>query len=227
MLMKCPVRVLLAGSLLAIAVPAVAQTPAPSPMAAASEPASIWYLGLNTGPAVVERFGGVFGLEGGRRLTESLDAVAELTWTSNVVTNRQLGLVDTLAVELGRLQGAPASGSMKVPALYGGLGLRWRFDLSGKFRPYVIGTLGGTRTNRKPTITLDGVDVTGTADQYGVTLGQDVIGRYASFTISGGLGFIMNRDPYYFDFGVRLASIHESEQTANAARLVLGAGYRF
>jgi hypothetical protein len=212
------------GALMLVAQSAAAQTPAP---AAAPETATQWYLGINTGTATVENFSGIFGLEGGRRLSPSLDAVGELVWTGNVVTNRQLGLMSTLAGEVGRLQGAEASGSMTVPAFYAGLGLRWTFDRTGRFQPYVIGTIGGTRTNLKPSITLDGADITGTAAQYGVTLGKDAIGTYNNFTASYGLGLLMERAPWYFDMGVRLATIHEQDQNANAARLVLGAGYRF
>ena len=39
-----------------------------------------------------------------------------------------------------------ASSDVKVPAFYGGVGVRWVFENSGLFRPYVIATVGAART---------------------------------------------------------------------------------
>jgi hypothetical protein len=42
-------------------------------------------------------------------------------------------------------------------------------------RPYVILTLGGREHRPQAHSDLDGTDITGTANQYGLTLGNDVI----------------------------------------------------
>jgi hypothetical protein len=214
---------------LAMAQSAAAQTPAPVQTAVPTR----WYAGINFGTAAVEKYSGVFGLEGGwrifpdRPIFRHFDAVGELTWTGNVVTGRQVGVINTLAGELGRLQSGTATGAIKVPAFYAGLGLRYMLDETATFKPYVILTLGGTKTKLKPTLTLNGNDVTGSSTQFGVTLGRDVIGEYNNFTASYGAGFIVDYLPWYFDLGLRVASIHEDDETANAARLVIGGGYRF
>ena len=73
----------------------------------------------------------------------------------------------------------------------------------------------------------NGADVTSTASQYGVTLGQDVIGKYNNMAAEGGFGVLMGVGTFYVDAGLRVLSISEPGQRANVARLVIGGGYRF
>jgi hypothetical protein len=180
-----------------------------------------WYLGVNTGTAVVERFGGVFAGEGGLRVWKSLDLVGELVWTQNAVSRRQLDRVETLARSIG------GSSDMRVPTFYGGLGARWVIEQGGRFRPYFLATIGGARMTQKPALRVNGTDVTGSAAQYGITLGQDVIGKYHHFGAEGGLGVVTGIDTWYFDVGARLLTVNSQNQRTNIARLVLGGGYRF
>jgi hypothetical protein len=205
------------------AAPAEAQSGAATP----AEPIiNSWYIGANTGTAVVERFSPVVGGEAGLRVWKSLDIVAEVAWAQDVVTRRQLDRVGVLAQSLAQSQGAAASGNMKVPGLYAGAGARWVFE-GGTFRPYVLVTVGNAQTERKPTLTLGGADVTGSAAQYGVTLGQDVIGKYNNLATSGGIGILLGVGTWYLDAGARLVSVDSKEQRVNVARVVLGGGYRF
>jgi hypothetical protein len=202
--------------------PAMAQTTGGS-----LAPPPPWYLGASGGTGVVEKFGGAAGAEGGLRIAPNLDAIGELAWGSNTATARQLGKVDTLAAELGRLPGATAEGTMKVPVFYGGLGLRYVIDRGWRIRPYVMGSVGAARITLEPTITLAGADVSNSLAQYGVTLGQDVIGKYNRAAGTGGVGILLDIGAWYVDTGVRLTSISGEEQRSNWSRLVLGGGRRF
>ena len=186
-----------------------------------------WYLGLNTGSAVVEKFGGVVAVEGGMRFWRNLDIVGEIGWVQNTVSARQIDKIDTLARSIAASQGGTASANLKAPATFSGIGGRWVLEDSGRFRPYFLVTLGGAKVNLKPTLALNGVDVTSSVSQYGVTLGQDVIGKANHFASQGGIGVIgALGTSFYYDVGARLLSIN-ADQRVNVARIVVGGGYRF
>jgi hypothetical protein len=206
--------------------PAAAQAPASSNVPSGPIVNS-WYLGANAGGAAVQNVGATFGVEGGVRVWKNLDAVGELAWVQDASARRQIGKVATLATTVAAAQGGVASSSLKVPALYGGIGVRWVFELSGKLRPYVVATVGGAKTELQPTISLNGANVTNSLSQYGVTLGQDVIGKYNNLATEEGIGVVMGVGTYYFDGSLRVLSIAEAGQRANVVRLVVGGGYRF
>jgi hypothetical protein len=207
------------------AIPAVAQT-VPATSVPAGPLLNSWYIGASTGTAVVEKFGGVVSVEGGLHYRRNLDLIGEIGWVQNSVSASQIDKVATLARSIAS-QGGSASGSLKAPATFSGLGGRWVIESSGKFRPYFLVTLGGAKVNLKPKLTLDGTDVTGNAAQYGVTLGRDVIGKQSHFATEGGIGVLSAfGQSWYVDLGARLLSIN-ADQRVNVARLVLGGGYRF
>jgi hypothetical protein len=186
-----------------------------------------WYVGVNTGAAVVEKFGGVVGVEGGLRFWRNLDLIGEIGWVQNSVSARQVDKISTLARSIATSQGGTASGSLKAPATFSGLGGRWVLEDAGRFRPYFLVTIGGAKVNLKPTLTLDGANVTSTASDYGVTLGQDVIGKSNHFATEGGIGVLTGFGTnWYADLGARLLSVN-ADQRVNVARIVIGGGYRF
>lgn len=217
-------RALVTVAVLAMAVPAAAQT---TGAGVPAEPiVNSWYLGVNSGTAVVEKFGAVAGLDGGLRVWRNLDVIADLVWVDNAVSRRQVDLINTVADAIGQTQGGGAEGSLRVGVRYGGVGVRWVFEAS-KIKPYVLMTVGGAHINREPTLTLRGADVTNSTGQYGLTLGQDVIGKYKGSGASAGVGVVMGLGPAYVDLGVRVLSVSEDGTRANVSRLVLGGGYRF
>jgi hypothetical protein len=208
----------------AMAAPAAAQTTAAGSPSAPI--VNLWYVGANTGTAVVDKFGGVAGVEAGIRVWRNLDVVAEGVWITNAVNARQRDSAAVIARYLEQTQNAGVSGSVKVPAFYGGIGGRWVFEQTGRFRPYVLVTVGGAHTNIKPSFSLGGANVTGALGQYGVTLGRDLIGKYNDPAVGGGFGMLMAYHRWYFDVGARLIHIG-GDNRSNASRLVLGGGYRF
>jgi len=209
------------------ATPAPASAQTPSTASQSSPVVNAFYIGANTGAAIVEKSGGTFGLEGGVRVWKSLDVVGELSWMTNIVGRRQLDLISSVGTFV-KSNGTAATGDMKVPAFYGGAGVRWVFEQVGMFKPYGIVTFGGAKYELKPTLTLNGTNVTDTTAQYGVTLGQDVIGEYTAGVVSGGMGVLVKyRDNWYIDGGVRITSLDEKDQRANVVRVLIGGGYRF
>jgi hypothetical protein len=208
---------------------AVAQTPAPPPQPSGPS-VNLWYIGANTGVAVVEKTGGIVGGEAGFRVWKNLDLVGELVWMQNVVTRSQLDKANTIANYLSTTQGQPATSNVEVPATYWGLGARWVFEQVNfaRMRPYVLATFGSGHTEIKSTFSLAGSDVTGSLPQYGVTLGSDLTGKSNHFAVDSGGGVVATWGAsWYSDVGFRVVSIGGEDQRTNVMRLVVGGGYRF
>jgi hypothetical protein len=212
-----------AVTLAGAAAPAAAQaTQQPAPT-----PETRWFAGVNTGGAGAEKFGPVFGGEVGYRLWKNLDVMVEGVWFGNLVTERQLDSAATIADFIGSTQGGSTSSEVDVPTNYFGVGLRWVFEQNARFKPYAIFQLGGARLDKQPTFTLNGADITDTLPNFGVTLGEDLIGQSREAAVGGGFGMVVPfRESWYFDAGLRFLSIGGDDRT-NVTRLVLGGGYRF
>lgn len=227
--MKHWLRAALVGVLTLVPLPAVAQTPAQPSQQPSGPSVNLWYIGANTGVAVVEKSGGIVGGEGGFRVWKNLDLVGEIVWMQNVVTRAQLDKANTIASYLSTTQGQPATSNVEVPATYWGLGARWVFEQVhlARMRPYFLATFGSGYTNIKSTFTLGGADVTGSLPQYGVTLGSDLAGKSNRFAVDTGGGVVWAFGSWYTDFGVRLVSLGGQDQRTNVARVVVGGGYRF
>lgn len=227
--MKHSLRAALVGVLTLVPLPAVAQTPARPPQQPSGPSVNLWYIGANTGVAVVEKTGGIVGGEAGFRVWKNLDLVGEIVWMQNVVTRAQIDKASTIANFLSTSQGQPATSNVEVPATYWGLGGRWVFEQVNlaHFKPYVIATFGSGYTNIKSTFTLGGADITGSLPQYGVTLGSDLAGKSYHFAVDTGGGAVYAFGSWYTDVGVRLVSIGGQDQRINVVRLVVGGGYRF
>ena len=73
----------------------------------------------------------------------------------NVVDSGPTGAREPRRPTTGGHAGPPATGDMKVPAIYGGVGVRWVFENSGLVRPYAIVTFGAVETELKPTFRLE------------------------------------------------------------------------
>ena len=95
--MKHSLRAALVGALTFVPLPAVAQTPAQPPPQPSGPSVNLWYIGANTGVAVVEKTGGIVGGEAGFRVWKNLDLVGEIVWMQNVVTRAQLDKANTVA----------------------------------------------------------------------------------------------------------------------------------
>ena len=208
---------------LAVSAPASAQQAGNAP----DEPIiNLWYAGLSTGAAVVEKSSGFIGAEAGARVWRNLDGVASLSWTGNAATGRQIDNINRLASTVER-DGVTASGRIKMPVTYVGAGARWVFENSGRYKPYVMTTLGVARTSLKPEISVNGANITGDANAHNITLGRDLAGKYSRFGVEAGIGFLMGFGPWYLDVGGRVQSISLEDHQVNVAKFALGGGYRF
>ncbi len=219
----------LVGALTLVPLSAAAQTPAPSGAQPAGPSVNLFYIGVNTGVAKVERSSGVFGVEAGARVWKNLDLVAEYSWMQDVVNSHTLSAATTVANSLQTTQGQPATGDAKVPSYYFGAGARWVFEQVhlARFKPYVIATIGDGHTEIKSSFTLNGADVTNQLPQYGITLGQDLAGKYNNFAIDAGGGVVGAWGSWYADVGGRVLSISTAGQQTNVGRFFVGGGYRF
>jgi len=213
-----------AGAVLC-ALPASAQTPAPPPPPAASGTGV--YLGVTGGVGAVQKVGGVLGGELGFRITDMIEVFGEGVWLQNVATRRRLDLAASLATYLQTSQGGAATGTLEIPAVYGGGGARFLFGAPGHIRPYV--TIGGgmARVTLKPAITLKGADVTSSLSTYGVTLGSDLTGELTKPAVSGGIGARIAQGNWHVDVGAGAMSILTEGQATNVLRAGATFGFNF
>jgi Outer membrane protein beta-barrel domain len=218
--------VVFAACLVAWAAPSAAQTPATGSGQASGPTVNLWYLGGNTGVAIVENAGAVVGAEVGFRAWKNLDLLVEGAWMQDLVTRLTLENAQKVANIVQTTQGGAVTSDVKAPTLYGGLGVRWVFENEGKIRPYALVTFGGAKGELQPTFNVNGTE-TSDLKPYGVTLGTDVSGKYTAGAVSYGGGVVMPWNSWYFDAGVRLLTFKNNTERVNATRIVLGGGYRF
>ena len=82
--------VVFAACLVAWAVPSAAQAPATNSGQASGPTVNMWYLGANTGVAIVENAGATVGGEVGFRAWKNLDLLVEGSWMQDLVTRLTL-----------------------------------------------------------------------------------------------------------------------------------------
>ena len=213
--------------------PAWAQTPA-APPPAASNPVSsapivnLWYIGGATGVGVVDSPSVLGSVEGGFRIWKHLDIIGEAGYAGNLATRRELDRAAQIGALLQAQQGSAVTTGVRVPANYAAIGGRWVFESPGRFRPYLVVTVGGASVNLKPKFILNGADVTGSLSNFGVTLGSDLQGSYRPLAIDGGVGMLVPLGSrWYGDGSLRVLRVSTSGQATNSVRIILGVGRRF
>jgi hypothetical protein len=181
------------------------------------------------GTAGVGGAGKTAGLAGGElafRVTDRIDVFGEGIGMQDLVTKPRRDLVTQVANYLAASQGRPVSSSIKVPAFYGGGGLRVRLTTGSRVYPYVSGGGGMARLTLQPMFALGGTDVTASLAQYGVTLGSDVTGTQTKPAVTGGLGVRAVHSRWYLDVGVRVLTVF-TEQRVNFVGVGAGVGFTF
>jgi opacity protein-like surface antigen len=212
--------VMLAGS-------ALAQTAAGPSGEMAGPTVNMWYGGVSTGVAAVDKAGALLSGELGIRTWKHLDLSLEGGWFQNVATQRRSDLAGTLSTFLQQTQGGTATSSVEVPSQYFSINARWVFENQRRLRPYVLGGFGAARVSVNSTFTLNGADVSGSLGQFGVTLGSDLTGHSSHPAFTGGGGVVMPFGKWYTDAGVRVTSIQTDSQSTNVVRLNIGVGVRY
>ena len=220
-------------SVLGIAVPASAQTPAP-PSGSTANPSTaapivnLWYIGGATGVGVVDSASAEGNVEVGMRIWKNLDVLIEGGYAGNLATRREEDHAGTIAGILQAAQGSAVTSSVRVPSSYAAFGARWVFESTSRYRPYVLLSVGGASVSLKPKFVLNGADVTGSLSNFGITLGSDLTGSYRPSAVGGGVGLLMPFGRrWYFDGSIRLLSINTAVQRTNLSRISFGMGRRF
>jgi hypothetical protein len=220
-------------SVLGIALPATAQTPAPpsgstTNTSTAAPIVNLWYIGGATGVGVVDSASAEGNIEAGMRIWKNLDLLIEGGYAGNLATRREEDHAATIAGLIQATQGSPVTSSLRVPSSYAAFGARWVFESTGRYRPYVLLSVGGASVNLKPKFVLNGADVTGSLSNFGITLGSDLSGSYRPSAVGGGVGILMPLGrKWYFDGSIRLLSVNTAVQRTNLSRLSFGMGRRF
>ena len=210
----------IAGALLC-ATPAAAQAP-PAPGRSDGR----LFLGGSAGVGGAGKTGGLAGGELAFRVTEQIDVFGEAVGIQDLVTTPRRALATQVGSYLATSQGRAVSGSIKVPALYAGGGLRIRLTTASGVYPYVSGGAGTARLTLTPMFVLGGADVTASLAQYGVTLGSDVTGTQTKPAVTGGLGVRAVHSRWYLDVGVRVLTVF-TDQRVNFVGVGAGVGFRF
>jgi hypothetical protein len=215
---------------LAMAVPAAAQTPAaPKPtaptMSASAD--SGFHIAVLGGLAAVQNVGGLVGAEAGYKVNRNVEIDAEGFWMQDAVSRARLDAATGLATYLTSSLGKATTAVIKAPTTYGGGGVKLFIPMDGDVHPYVTVGAGVARVVLTPTITVAGADVTASLATYGVTLGSDFTGAVTKAAINGGLGVQFDRNKLAIDLGIRLTSIQTDGQKTNVLRAHVGFGYKF
>jgi hypothetical protein len=187
----------------------------------------VWNVSVNTGVAVAEKVTGVLGVDVNRRLWRSLDVVFEGEWAGNAANGHQRSGVGDLAGYLTATEGQAATGSVDVPLLYAGGGVRWVFGQVARVRPYGVFTAGVAHTSPNATFTLGGTDITGSIGDYGIALGKDLSGSSNHGAVGFGVGALAGSGQWYMDVGLRLLNFGSETGRVNLGQFVIGGGYRF
>jgi hypothetical protein len=212
--------------------PAWAQAPT-SPGAAGTSATNrpivnLWYVGGAVGVGIVDKVGVSGNVEAGVRVWKNLDLLLEGGYAGNLVTRRELDRAGDIGNILATAQSAPVSTNVRVPSSYAAIGARWVFESNGRYRPYVLLSVGGASIDIKPSFVLNGADVTGSLGNFGITLGSDLHGSYRPMAVGGGVGVLVPLGTrWYADGSIRILSVNTEAQRTNLSRITVGVGRRF
>jgi hypothetical protein len=148
-------------------------------------------------------------------------------WMSSVVNAHRLDSAGAIASYLAQTQGQTASASVKVPAGFGAVNVRYTVMTKPRYRVYALGGGGFGVTSPKSTFKLGGTDVSRSVSQYGVTLGKDLSGSSVGGLVNVGLGATMPHGKWVGDASYRLSPIFNGGAATVVNRLNFTIGYKF
>src|ERR1700730_3405799 len=126
---------------------------------------------FTVGPTFGHKSSSSIGGEVGDTLNEALQAILEGGRMANVATTD----VDARAQIIGNAIGASVSTVQR--AAYFDIGAKYRILKEyGRWRPYVLLGVGAAGVKTTADFAINGNDVTGQLDQFGVQLGRDLSG---------------------------------------------------
>jgi len=168
-----------------------------------------------------------YGVEGGYPLTSSFDIFGELGRVLDAAPSSAGQSAQLIANQIALTQSGVAY-TVQEPVLFFDAGVRYRIDLGGKLIPYLIGGVGFGQVKPDAQFTINGTNINGRLDQFGVVLGSDLSGSTTKFMAMGGLGAVYplgNR--FYLDAEFRYNRVFISGGDIPFTRVGVGAGVRF
>jgi opacity protein-like surface antigen len=141
--------------------------------------------------------------------------------------------VDARAQIIGNAIGASVSTVQR--AAYFDIGVKYRILKEyGRWRPYVLLGVGAAGVKTTADFAINGNDVTGQLDQFGVQLGRDLSGSLTKAFLTVGAGASMPLGKrYQVDLSYRYGRIFaktsqiDNDQGINTQRAQVGIGIRF
>jgi hypothetical protein len=221
-------RAAFAAAALFVSQPVFAQTPAPPPPATAPESwtGAIFAIGAG-GVTFTQHSGGLASGEVGMEAWHNTAISIEGGWMSSVVNKNSVDAAGAIATYLANTQGQPASATVKAPAGYGSVNLRYSFYNTPRYRVYALVGGGFGSVSPKTTFILGGTDVSGSIGQYGVTLGKDLSGTSTGGLLNVGVGAMMPFGRWFADVSYRFTPIFAAGETTPVSRVNFGLGRRF
>ncbi len=208
-----------------------AQTPAPAQPASSSGMHSMlsgMTIGAGGGVTFTKKTGGeIFGEIVTKEYWPRVQFSVEGGWMSSVVSAHRIDAAGAIADYLAQTQGQPASATVKVPAGYGAVNVRYTVYRKPRYDVYAVGGGGFAVTSPKTTFILGGSDVSGSLAQYGVSLGKDLAGSSFGGLVNVGLGIRVPHGKWVGDFSYRLTPMFTAGDTTVVNRLNFGVGRTF
>jgi opacity protein-like surface antigen len=178
-----------------------------------------------------------YGVEGGVRIWQDLRIIVEAGRTRDVATSDLAPKAGQIAAYLSGTQSGSVSHSVREPATFGAVGIRYEFQSgSSPASPYVVGAFGLARVRKDVHFVVAGSDVTDSLAQYGVALGTDLSGSYTKpmFVVGGGVAWTAWQR-LVIDFQYRYGRIAAEDQLPSQTpipaisvnRAGAGIGFRF
>ena len=169
-----------------------------------------------------------YGVEGGYTFRPGLQLFVEGGRVNNVASNTFFTAAQTIAGGLGQTQSGVGF-SAKQPVAFGDVGVRYLVPASGtNLQPYVLMGIGIARVTNDARFAVDGTDVTGNLDQYGVALGTGLSGRFTKPLLTLGAGLVV---PVWsrlaLDLHYRYGRIFAPDEGINVNRAGIGVGITF
>jgi opacity protein-like surface antigen len=151
--------------------------------------------------------------------------IVEVSHMGNVGTSD----LDERAAVIANSLGGTASTAFKVTEF--SAGVRYRFPVTGRWQPYVLGAVGAANVKTEVAFTVNGAVIDPSAT---VQLGSDLSGSLNKTILV--LGFGVNvpfKTRYFGEIGYRFGSIlpktdnFETDKAIPTQRIILGVGVRF
>jgi opacity protein-like surface antigen len=169
-----------------------------------------------------------FGIEGGVTVAPKIAVFAEVGMVRDTAPDTIGPSAQIIAGYLTQVQSAAVAFTVKQPASFGVVGVRYTIPYSEKLHPYIAVGGGLARIKRDVAFTVGGSDITDKLDTYGVVLGSDLAGTESKPMITAGGGVVWNLSSMWLvDAGYRFGRIMTDTKGTNVSRAGLGIGFRF